>query len=107
MSFTRVVEDFDCGHCGRHNRGNGYTNHCRHCLWSRHVDISPGDRAEECGGLMEPVEVQLEHGGYVLVHECTSCGGRRRCKVNRRDSMDAVHEVIRRRADNFHQRGMP
>ena len=50
--FTRVVEDFTCGQCGAAVTGDGYTNHCPLCLWSRHVDINPGDRAAECGGLM-------------------------------------------------------
>ena len=45
MSFTRKVEDFTCEHCGREVHGNGYTNHCPHCLHSKHVDVNPGDRA--------------------------------------------------------------
>lgn len=42
--FTKTVEDFICAHCGTHVRGNGYTNHCPECLWSKHVDNNPGDR---------------------------------------------------------------
>ena len=50
-TFIRKTEDFICEHCGREVRGNGYTNHCPYCLWSKHVDINPGDRAAGCGGL--------------------------------------------------------
>ncbi|WDF05905.1 RNHCP domain-containing protein [Shouchella hunanensis] len=36
-------------------RANGsYRNHCPFCLYSKHQDIIPGDRASTCGGLMEP-----------------------------------------------------
>jgi hypothetical protein len=50
-NFQRVIEDFECEHCGHLEEGNGYTNHCTSCLWSKHVDINPGDRAAECQGL--------------------------------------------------------
>ena len=35
-------------------RAMNYTNHCPRCLYSKHVDINPGDRAEQCDGMMEP-----------------------------------------------------
>ncbi|MBR6751902.1 MAG: RNHCP domain-containing protein, partial [Alphaproteobacteria bacterium] len=42
--FVKRVENFTCAHCGAEVFGNGYTNHCPKCLWSRHVDNNPGDR---------------------------------------------------------------
>jgi predicted RNA-binding Zn-ribbon protein involved in translation (DUF1610 family) len=72
--FTRRPEDFVCAHCGRSVRGTGYTNHCPRCLWSRHVDVLPGDRLADCGGLMEPVGVLYEGGEYNVVHRCVECG---------------------------------
>ena len=53
--FTRTIENFTCGICGTEVKGSGYTDHCPKCLWSEHVDIFPGDRKAECGGLMEPI----------------------------------------------------
>ena len=53
--FTKTVEDFNCAHCGAVVHGNGYTNHCPHCLYSRHVDNNPGDRLATCGGMMRPI----------------------------------------------------
>ena len=50
--FIKVKEDFVCEHCGAEVKGDGYTNHCPKCLWSKHVDVHPGDRAAECGGMM-------------------------------------------------------
>jgi len=59
-----------------------YRSHCPRCLWSRHVDSSPGDRAENCGGLMKPVGLEgSSSGGWSLVHVCTVCGARRRNKT--------------------------
>ena len=68
--FQRRKEDFVCEHCGASVKGNGYTNHCPCCLWSKHVDINPGDRAESCGGLMEPVSVVSRQGHYLLTQKC-------------------------------------
>ena len=64
MTFIRKTEDFICENCGAVVVGNGYTNHCPACLYSKHVDRSPGDRAADCGGLMEPVAVALKRGDY-------------------------------------------
>ena len=99
MAFTRRVEDFDCVVCGAHNRGDGYTNHCSACLSSLHVDIDPGDRAEDCGGVMRPVAVEIVRGSPVIVHRCEACGLVRRCKSGPLDSTDAIHEVMRLAAE--------
>lgn len=74
--FRRVVEDFTCTHCGKLVVGDGYTNHCPHCLYSKHVDTSPGDRAADCGGSMAPVEARVDTNGdrKRLVHRCSICG---------------------------------
>jgi hypothetical protein len=58
--FKKTKEDFVCEHCGKPVVGNGYTNHCPECLWSKHVDVNPGDRAATCLGLMEPVGVTID-----------------------------------------------
>lgn len=76
--FTRRVEDFSCEHCGREVRGNGYTNHCPYCLHSKHVDVNPGDRAADCGGLMTPVAAGMERDRYFVVQRCVRCGHQRR-----------------------------
>lgn len=85
---------FDCIHCGQpipKHTGGSYRNHCPRCLWSRHVDIMPGDRAAECGAPMEPVGV--DHSGkkgYILIHRCTACGALDRNKLAPDDDVDVV-----------------
>ena len=73
-AFKRRQENFTCGQCGAAVIGNGYTNHCPKCLYSQHVDESPGDRASTCGGLMEPVRLELVKDEYVITHRCLACG---------------------------------
>lgn len=72
--FRRTKENFICEHCGAEVAGNGYTNHCPTCLWSKHVDVNPGDRAARCMGMMEPVRIETKGRAYRIVHRCTMCG---------------------------------
>lgn len=71
--FIKKIEDFVCEHCGHEVKGSGFTNHCPKCLWSKHVDINPGDRINTCGGLMEPVGGKIKDGVWRLVHRCQKC----------------------------------
>lgn len=97
--FQRTRENFVCEHCGAEVIGNGYTNHCPECLYSKHVDICPGDRAEECGGLMEPVDLELKDGKYIVVHRCQKCGFIRRNKICDDDNFEAVLALSRQKTN--------
>ncbi len=85
--FIKTVEDFVCDHCGLEVEGSGYTNHCPECLWSKHVDINPGDRAATCGGLMPPVGYEIRDGGISLVHRCELCGHQKVNKIAKNDNL--------------------
>jgi len=76
-------EDFECAHCGAWVPAHGRTarNHCPACLCSLHVDEVPGDRASECGGLLEPVGVEMVGGHPVIGHRCRTCGAQRRVRA--------------------------
>ncbi len=91
--FTRTIEDFVCGNCGAQVKGDGYTNHCPKCLWSKHVDINPGDRLEKCGGLMKPAAIAKEGKGFMITHQCVRCGFERRKRVEEGDDFDVVIKV--------------
>lgn len=97
--FERRVEDFVCDHCGQYVRGDGYTDHCSTCLWSKHVDINPGDRAATCGGMMEPVRVEGSSPQYTLVHRCERCGYEHRVMVSRHDDPNALVALANRVSD--------
>ena len=67
---------FTCTHCGKDVPAldNGsYRNHCPYCLYSLHVDINPGDRANPCLGLLEPIGVDYSgKKGWIILHRCQS-----------------------------------
>ncbi|HEX5430129.1 MAG TPA: RNHCP domain-containing protein [Patescibacteria group bacterium] len=88
--FSRRVEDFVCANCGFKVSGNGYTNHCPRCLYSKHVDINPGDRAHFCGGLMEPVGYDAKKG---ILHRCVVCKFERYNKLQENDNSDKIIEL--------------
>ncbi len=91
--FQRTIEDFTCEQCGFHVAGSGYTNHCPRCLYSKHVDINPGDRAATCDGLMQPVAVGADHGEQTLLHRCLTCGHEKWNKIAEADDVDAVIQI--------------
>lgn len=91
--FTKTVEDFNCAHCGAVVHGNGYTNHCPKCLWSRHVDENPGDRASDCGGMMKPVSIEKNGEGFIITHKCEKCGKEKRQRTSDQDDIDAIIEL--------------
>ena len=70
---------FTCKACGwpvaPEGAGSGHRNHCPNCLTSLHLDVEPGDRAADCGGLMEPIAVWVrDKGEWAVVHRCRRCG---------------------------------
>ncbi|OHA58496.1 MAG: hypothetical protein A2571_01830 [Candidatus Vogelbacteria bacterium RIFOXYD1_FULL_44_32] len=88
-NFKRLIEDFICGFCDKAVKGDGYTNHCPFCLWSKHVDINPGDRAAECRGLMEPEQLEKNGDEFIITHKCVDCGYQKRNKTAPTDDISA------------------
>lgn len=73
------TETFVCSHCGRtvtpQGAGSDHRNHCPYCLFSKHLDITPGDREADCGGSMEPIAVWVrKNGEWAVIHRCKICG---------------------------------
>jgi hypothetical protein len=91
--FQRRKEDFTCQNCGQLVIGDGYTNHCPTCLWSKHVDIYPGDRDESCGGMMQPISVEVRGDKYIIQHRCTQCGTIRRNSASEQDDFERILEI--------------
>ena len=72
-------DTFECKHCGRtvvpQGAGSDHRNHCPYCLCSQHLDITPGDREADCGGVMEPIAVWVrKNGEWAIIHRCKVCG---------------------------------
>lgn len=96
--FKRTVEDFVCEHCRETVVGNGFTNHCPQCLWSKHVDVEPGDRAAVCGGMMKPVDIQKKGKEYIIIQTCEQCGFTRANKAQKEDNFDMILQVAAEKA---------
>jgi hypothetical protein len=91
--FQRTKEDFTCENCGHFVSGSGYTNHCPICLWSKHVDVNPGDRQATCRGLMNPIAMDIKGGKYIILQRCTQCGFERRNTSSSGDSFEAILQL--------------
>ena len=75
--FTKNDSGFICANCGFEVPPLKYTsrNHCPKCLASLHLDENPGDRAAECGGIMDAVAAEPDpKKGFIIIHKCRKCG---------------------------------
>lgn len=92
-TFKKQREDFVCENCGQKVIGNGFTNHCPLCLWSKHVDIFPGDRQEVCGGMMEPQAAIYKNSEWRIIHRCRRCGHEKINKAGNKDNRQKIIEL--------------
>ena len=97
--FQKNDSGFICASCGKEVLPLGYTsrNHCPFCLCSLHLDINPGDRASDCGGLLEPVSALPDpKKGYIIISKCRKCGEIRRNKSAHEASVqpDDINKII-------------
>ncbi len=91
--FQRKKENFKCDNCGFYVLGDGYTDHCPKCLYSKHVDINPGDRQGICCGLMKPVGFEIKHGKYLIKYKCLKCGFLHQVKMAKNDDFKILVDL--------------
>lgn len=93
--FTQRDEAFICENCGNKVNRLGYTSrdHCPHCLHSKHVDINPGDRLEDCHGLLKPIGIQQVKKGLQIIFLCQTCGEVRKNIKADDDSIDIIIQL--------------
>jgi len=105
-----IEPKFECCHCSLEvtpgaAMGTMHRNHCNHCLWSKHVDTVPGDRASSCQGCMEPIGVTLKRegtdkygkeklGDVMLVHKCAQCGAKNINRIAADDPNDLIVRIF-------------
>jgi len=73
--FTVIDEAFTCTVCGAEIEPLRYTarDHCNKCLCSLHLDNNPGDRQNDCGGVLEPVGAEQGKKGVKIIYRCKKC----------------------------------
>lgn len=71
-----IDENFICENCNKEVLKLNYTarDHCPYCLYSKHVDINPGDRANECKGLLKPMDIEKFKDSFKIIYMCEKCG---------------------------------
>jgi DNA-directed RNA polymerase subunit RPC12/RpoP len=92
MFFKKNDDSFVCENCGNPVPRLEYTSrdHCPVCLYSKHVDVYPGDRQETCCGLLEPIGVQKTKKGTQIIYKCTKCSAIRKNITAADDNMDMI-----------------
>ncbi|MEK7127239.1 MAG: RNHCP domain-containing protein [Patescibacteria group bacterium] len=99
MKFIARNDGFICNNCHKQVEpikwGGSYRNHCPFCLYSKHVDGAiPGDRANDCLGVMRAVGVVSRRTGeFVLIHKCQKCGFERRNRIAGDDDFDKITKL--------------
>lgn len=92
-NFTKNDDGFICENCGKKVEKLGYTSrdHCPYCLCSKHVDVNPGDRNNDCKGILRAIKVLPDtKKGYIIVYKCDKCGEIRKNKYANDDNIDLI-----------------
>lgn len=93
--FNMIDDSFVCEYCGKQVNKLEYSarDHCPHCLYSKHVDINPGDRANECRGLLMPIGIEKFKNTYKIIYKCNKCNIIHKNIVAIDDDMNKIIEL--------------
>ena len=93
--FTIRDESFTCENCHKEVKPLGYTarDHCPYCLYSKHVDINPGDRQNTCKGLLKPTGIEKYKDTYKILYKCETCHKDHKNIVATDDDMEKIIEI--------------
>ena len=91
-NFTMRDEEFICDNCQRKVYPLKYTarDHCPYCLYSKHLDILPGDRKNNCHGLLKPIGIEKFKDTYKIIYKCEKCGETHKNIIAKDDDMDLI-----------------
>ena len=65
-------------------------DHCPYCLFSKHVDILPGDRSNNCHGLLEPISIEKFKDTYKIIYRCQTCHQLHKNIMAKDDNMNLI-----------------
>lgn len=96
--FNMIDEGFTCEQCGKNVTKLEYTarDHCPYCLYSKHVDINPGDRLNECKGLLKPIDIEKYKDTYKIIYKCNKCGETHKNIMAKDDNIDLIIELSKK-----------
>ena len=95
--FIMKDENFSCEKCGMDVKKLNYTarDHCPYCLYSKHLDINPGDRLNKCQGLLKPISIEKFKNTYKIIYKCERCGETHKNIMAIDDNYDKIIELSR------------
>ncbi len=93
--FNELDEGFICEKCEKKVNPLIYSSrdHCPYCLYSKHVDINPGDRNNECMGLLKPIEIEKFKDTYKIVYKCEKCKEIHKNIIAKDDDMNEIIKI--------------
>ena len=93
--FQERDEGFICEHCQKEVSPLGYTSrdHCPYCLYSKHVDINPGDRENPCKGLLKPIGIEKFKDTYKIRYQCETCKKEHKNIIAKDDDMSEIIKI--------------
>lgn len=93
--FNMRDDEFICDNCGNYVGKLIYSarDHCPYCLYSKHVDINPGDRINSCNGLMKPIGIEKYKKSYKIIYKCSKCGMQHKNIIANDDAFDKIIEL--------------
>lgn len=95
--FVKNDNEFICINCGKKIAKLKYTSrdHCNNCLYSLHVDVMPGDRKNECKGILVPINViHNSKKGQVIIYKCDKCNTEVRNIVAEDDNKETIYKIV-------------
>lgn len=93
--FFMINENFICEHCGKEviKSNKSVRDHCPYCLYSKHVDINPGDRLNKCHGLLKPIGIEKFKKTYKIIYKCELCNELHKNIIANDDNYDLIIEL--------------
>lgn len=93
--FSKLDEKFICEKCSKNVSSLGYTSrdHCPYCLYSKHVDINPGDRKNKCKGMLKPIGIEKFKDTYKIIYKCEKCNEVHKNIIANDDNVDKIIEI--------------
>lgn len=94
--FNEIDEEFICSNCNKKVEKLNYSSrdHCNYCLYSKHVDINPGDRSSNCLGLLIPSDVEKHKNTYKIIYRCNKCGEIKKNIMAKDDNFDKLLDIM-------------
>lgn len=90
--FKTLDQGFICENCNKKVNPLEYTSrdHCPYCLYSKHVDINPGDRENTCHGMMRPIGIEKYKNTYKILYKCEKCNEKHKNIMAKDDDIEKI-----------------